>query len=143
MAFLPENDVKVLANITVVPVYGTYKRDLNLHKIRTSFCCRQCFVYLVSTRAVNWCNFVSQRIGSEFFPDPDRIFFPASGPDSPKIRILSGKSGSMKKRPKTFKYRYRTRREILYFIFSTLNTVRFGQAPPKPNQNHHLDPISL
>ena len=80
-----------------------------------------------------------------FFPDPDRIFFPASGPDSPKIRILSGKSGSMKKRPKTFKYRYRTSRKILYFIFSTLNTVRFGQLlqSPKPNQKHLLDPISL
>ena len=24
-----------------------------------------------------------------------------------------------------------------------LNTVLFGQAPPKPYQNHHLDPISL
>ena len=32
---------------------------------------------------------------------------------------------------------------MLYFISSTLNTVLFGQAPPKPYQNHHLDPISL
>ena len=75
VAFLPENDVKVLANITVVPVYGTYKRDLNLHKIRTSFCCRQCFVYLVSTRAVNWCIFVSLRFGSEFFSGSGSNFF--------------------------------------------------------------------
>ena len=28
-------------------------------------------------------------------------------------------------------------------ISSTLNTVLFGQTPPKPYQNHHLDPISL
>ena len=27
---------------------------------------------------------------------------------------------------------------MLNFIFSTLNTVLFGQAPPKPQQNHHL-----
>ena len=32
---------------------------------------------------------------------------------------------------------------MLYFISSTLNIVLFGQAPPKPYQNHHLDPISL
>ena len=32
---------------------------------------------------------------------------------------------------------------MLYIISSTLNTVLFGQAPPKPYQNHHLDPISL
>ena len=34
-------------------------------------------------------------------------------------------------------------KKILYFISSTLNIVLFGQAPPKPYQNHHLDPISL
>ena len=28
---------------------------------------------------------------------------------------------------------------MLYFISSTLNTVLFVQAPPKPYQNHHLD----
>ena len=27
---------------------------------------------------------------------------------------------------------------MLNFISSTLNTVLFGQAPPKPYQNHHL-----
>ena len=32
---------------------------------------------------------------------------------------------------------------MLYIISTTLNTVLFGQAPPKPYQNHHLDPISL
>ena len=26
---------------------------------------------------------------------------------------------------------------------TAINTVLFGQAPPKPYQNHHLDPISL
>ena len=31
----------------------------------------------------------------------------------------------------------------VYFICSTLNTVLFVQAPPKPYQTHHLDPISL
>ena len=27
---------------------------------------------------------------------------------------------------------------MLYFISSTLNTVFFGHAPPKPYQNHHI-----
>ena len=31
----------------------------------------------------------------------------------------------------------------MYFIFCTLNIFLFGQAPPKPNQKNHLDPISL
>ena len=31
----------------------------------------------------------------------------------------------------------------VYFTCSTLNTVLFVQAPPKPYQTHHLDPISL
>ena len=31
---------------------------------------------------------------------------------------------------------------MLYIISSTLNTVLFGQVPPKPYQNHHLDPIN-
>ena len=47
----------------------------------------------------------------------------------------------MKKRPKTGvkveKMLYR------YFISSTSNTVLFGQAPPKPNQKHLLEPTSL
>ena len=30
---------------------------------------------------------------------------------------------------------------VWYFISSTLNIVPFGQAPPKPYQNHHFDPI--
>ena len=50
-----------------------------------------------------------------FFPDPDQTFFLSPDPDRPKIRIQS----------------------------STLNAVIFGQAPPKPYQNHQLDPISL
>ena len=32
---------------------------------------------------------------------------------------------------------------MLYFISGTPNTVLFGQAPPKPYQNHPLDTISL
>ena len=32
---------------------------------------------------------------------------------------------------------------LAYFIFGTLNTVLFGQVPPKPSQNHHLNDISL
>ena len=67
-----------------------------------------------------------------FFPDLDRTFF--FSPNRPNIRIRSGKSrsGSMeKKRPKTAS----TSRKIVYFILSTLNTVLFGQVPPKPRQN--------
>ena len=45
----------------------------------------------------------------------------------------------MKISPKTVS----TSRKKLYFIFSTLNTVLFGQVTPKPNQKHHLDPIGL
>ena len=32
---------------------------------------------------------------------------------------------------------------MLYIISSTHNTVLFGQVPPKPYQNHHLDTKSL
>ena len=35
------------------------------------------------------------------------------------------------------------KKNIFDFIFSTLNTVLFGQVPPKPNQKQNLDPISL
>ena len=31
----------------------------------------------------------------------------------------------------------------MYILSSILNTVLIGQAPPKPYQTHHLDPISL
>ena len=55
------------------------------------------------------------------FPDPDR---------NHRIDQKSG-SGYMKKK------------NIFDFIFSTLNTVLFGQVPPKPNTKHHLDPTSL
>ena len=44
-------------------------------------------------------------------------------------------SGSMKKPPKTVS----TSRQVLYFIFSTLHTVLFGQVTPKPNQKNSLD----
>ena len=36
-----------------------------------------------------------------FLPDPDQTFFRSPDPDRPKIQIRSGKSGSLKKRPKT------------------------------------------
>ena len=36
-----------------------------------------------------------------------------------------------------------TSRKFVYFILSTLNTVLFGQAPPKPNPKHHLELIDL
>ena len=44
-----------------------------------------------------------------------------------------------KKRPKTG---VKTEK-MLYFISSTLHTVLFGQAPRKPDKNHHLELISL
>ena len=44
-----------------------------------------------------------------------------------------------KKRPKTVS----TSRKFCYFIFSTFNTVLFGQATSKPNQKQHLDHIGL
>ena len=62
-----------------------------------------------------------------FFPDRDQTFFLSPDPDRPKIR------------PKT---EVKVEKN-LYFISSTLNTVLFGQAPPKPYQNHHLDSIRL
>ena len=72
-----------------------------------------------------------------FFPDTDQTFFlsPDPDPDRPKSQIRISK----KKRPKTgVKVE-----KMLYFISSTLNTVFFGQAPPKPCQNHHLEHVSL
>ena len=73
---------------------------------------------------------------SLFFLSPDPY------PDRPKIRIRSGNipdPDPWKKHPKTgVKVK-----KVLYFISSTLNVVLFGQTPPKPYQNHHLDPISL
>ena len=45
----------------------------------------------------------------------------------------------MKKMSKTVS----TSRKKNYFLVSTLNTVLFGQVPPKPNQKHHLYHISL
>ena len=33
--------------------------------------------------------------------------------------------------------------EFFVYIFNTLNTILFGQVPPKPNQKHYLNPISL
>ena len=77
-------------------------------------------------------NPLGQCFGSGFFWDPDRTFFLSPDPYRQKIRI------QIHKRPKTV-----NTSSLFYFIFSTLNTVFFGQVPPKPNQKHHLDPISL
>ena len=86
-----------------------------------------------------WVSFKFSNVSDpDFFPDPDRTFFSESGsaknPDRPKIRIQI-----YKKRLKNVS----TSRKIVYFIFGTLNTVLFGQVPPKPSQNHHLNDISL
>ena len=65
-----------------------------------------------------------------FFQDPDWIFFSESGSGS-------AENPDPKKRPKTVS----TSKKLAYFIFSTLNTVLFGQVPPNPNKKHHLDLI--
>ena len=66
-----------------------------------------------------------------FFPDPDITFFLSPDPYRPKIRIQSGifGSGSMKKNSKTVEQV----ENFVIFIFSTLNTILFGQVRPKPN----------
>ena len=70
-----------------------------------------------------------QPFGSGLFSDPDQTFFLSldTDPDCPKIRILSGKSESVKKNLQ------KTEVQVAFFfssyIFSTLNTVIFGQAP--------------
>ena len=76
-----------------------------------------------------------------FFPDPDITFFLSPDPYRPKIRIQSGifGSGSMKKNSKTVEQV----ENFVIFIFSTLNTILFGQVRPKPNLKRHWDPISL
>ena len=80
-----------------------------------------------------------------FFPAFRLRVFSGSGSDIFSwVRIRIGQksgsdpeqsgSGSVKKPPKS-----EVQVEFFFFIFSTLNTVLFGQAPLK----HHLDPISL
>ena len=64
------------------------------------------------------------------------FFFRHLDQNSLWVRIWIGQKSRFVK--KTFKIE-----KMLYIISSTLNTVLFGQAPPKPYQNHHLDPISL
>ena len=76
------------------------------------------------------------------FPVPDQPFFLSLDPDRPKIRIRSGKIRIQIREKNVLKLELKWKK-ILYFISSTLNIVLFGQAPPKPYQNHHLDPISL
>ena len=76
------------------------------------------FFSLIRIRFLFW---VRIRIGQKSGSDPEN----------------SG-SGSVK-RPKTGV----NVEKMLYLISSTLNTILFGQAPPKPYQNHYLDPINL
>ena len=76
--------------------------------------------------------------GSDFFSESGSGS--AKVPDSiRKIRIRIVE----KKRSKTVPVS--TSGKIVYFMFSILkvNTVFFGQVPPKPNQKHNLDPIGF
>ena len=78
-----------------------------------------------------------QCLGSGFFLSGSNIFSWVRiriGRNSGSDLEKSG-SGSMKKPPKTVS----TSRQVLYFIFSTLHTVLFGQVTPKPNQKNSLD----
>ena len=62
-----------------------------------------------------------------FYPDP--TFFPESG--------SAKKSGSDPENPdprKTCLKNISTSKQKLYIVFSFLNTLRFGQVPPKSNQ---------
>ena len=78
-----------------------------------------------------------------FFRILIELIFLSPDLDPPEIRIRirseKSRSGSMKKKSKNVS----TSRHFFYFIFSTLNTVLFGQASPKPHQKHHLDPVCL
>ena len=56
-------------------------------------------------------------------------FFPEFGSDLEK----SGTGSVKNKRSKTA-----VQEENFFMSFITLNTVLFGQAPPKPNQKHHI-----
>ena len=55
-----------------------------------------------------------------FSPNPDQTFFLSPDPDRSKIRIRSGKSGSMKKTPKNCKHKQN--KKCLYHI-QILNTA--------------------
>ena len=75
-----------------------------------------------------------------------RLFFLSPDPDRQKIRIRSGKIRIRTREKNVIKLGQKLKKN-LYFISSTLtrslNTVFFGQALPKPYQNHHLDHTSL
>ena len=45
--------------------------------------------------------------------------------------------------PDPWKKLHKTVSTVQVDIFSTLNTVLFGQVTPKSNKKHHLDPIGL
>ena len=76
-----------------------------------------------------------QCFGSGFFSGTESNFYTESGSGSAEY------PDPWKKRPKTVS----TSRNYFNFIpvFSTLNTVLFGQVTSKPNQKHHLNPIGL
>ena len=66
------------------------------------------------------------------------IFFLSPDPDRPKIWIRTGKIRIHEKTSQNLSL------SRIFFIYHTVSsTVFFCQAPPKPNQNHHLDPISF
>ena len=71
-----------------------------------------------------------------FFPDPDQPCFSESGSAKNPDPIRKNPD-PWKKRPKTG-----VKVKKKYYI-SYLAHCPFGQAPPKPCQNYHLDPISL
>ena len=82
------------------------------------------------------CHKILKCFGSLFFPDPDQTFFSKSGSGSAenpnpiwKIRIRIHENNFLELKHKL--------NIFLNFISSPLNTILFGQAPPKPNQKHH------
>ena len=73
-----------------------------------------------------------------FCPDLDRTFF--LSPDWPKIRMRSGKI-RIRIRKKVQKLQQQVEKICISYL--AISTLSFFQVPPKPNQKHHLDPISL
>ena len=90
-----------------------------------------------------------QKLATECFPPSKfevwesvfriRVFFLSPDPDRPKIRIRIRKIRIRIREKNVLKLEFK-QKKIVYFIYSTLNMFLFGQALPKPYQNHHLDP---
>ena len=57
--------------------------------------------------------------------------------------LESGSGSAENPDPDPWKKRPKTVSTVQVDIFSTLNTVLFGQVTPKSNKKHHLDPIGL